>query len=38
MIISPYANPPGEVAEALEVSPRDLSEQFSHIWHKSEGR
>ena len=37
VVISPYSNPSGEVAEALEVSSRDLSEQFGHVWHKLEG-
>ena len=31
----PYTYPASKMAEALEVSPRDLPEQFSHIWHES---
>ena len=38
VVISPHTNPSGEVAEAWEVSSRDLSEQFSHVRHKLEGR
>ena len=36
MIISALANPPSEVAEALEVLAGDLFKQFSHIGHKLE--
>ena len=36
VVVAPLANPPCEVAEALEVSVGDLFEQFCHIGHKLE--
>ena len=38
MIVSALADPSSKVAEALEVLPGDLLEQFSHIGHKLEWR